>query len=196
MAIVKMKKFKLFALEKDRKPLLKELQKFDYVHFVKTTNKENEDLKEIQIPENINLFKEKSQIEFDMAHYLSGYNGKCSNIHGHRYKLIVSVKSETLHQEGQLRGMVDDFGNIKARLKEIEDLYDHKLVIEDNEDGRLVAQKLSELPNAFKVMLVPYRPTAEEMSRDIFYKLKDMGLNVSEVELFETPTNSCTYSED
>ena len=107
-----------------------------------------------------------------------------------------TVKSETLHQEGQLRGMVDDFGNIKARLKEIEDLYDHKLVIEDNEDGRLVAQKLSELPNAFKVMLVPYRPTAEEMSRDIFYKLKDMGLNVSEVELFETPTNSCTYSED
>ena len=116
------------------------------------------------------MFKVKSQIEFDMAHYLSGYDGKCSNIHGHRYKLIVSVKSETLHQEGQLRGMVDDFGNIKARLKEIEDLYDHKLV--------------------------PYRPTAEEMSRDIFYKLKDMGLNVSEVELFETPTNSCTYSED
>ena len=109
------------------------------------------------------MFKVKSQIEFDMAHYLSGYDGKCSNIHGHRYKLIVSVKSETLHQEGQLRGMVDDFGNIKAR---------------------------------FKVMLVPYRPTAEEMSRDIFYKLKDMGLNVSEVELFETPTNSCTYSED
>ena len=61
MAIVKMKKFKLFALEKDRKPLLKELQKFDYVHFVKTTNEENEDLKEIQIPENISLLKEKSQ---------------------------------------------------------------------------------------------------------------------------------------
>ena len=113
------------------------------------------------------MFKIKSQIEFDMAHYLSGYEGKCSNIHGHRYK-----------------------------LKEIENLYDHKLVIEDNEDGRLVAQKLSELPNAFKVLLVPYRPTAEEMSRDIFYKLKDMGLNVSEVELFETPTNSCTYSEE
>ena len=51
------------------------------------------------------MFKVKSQIEFDMAHYLSGYNGKCSNIHGHRYKLIVSVKSETLHQEGQLRGI-------------------------------------------------------------------------------------------
>ena len=61
MAIVKMKKFKLFALEKDRKALLKELQKFDYVHFIKTSNEENEDLKEVELPENINLLKEKSQ---------------------------------------------------------------------------------------------------------------------------------------
>ena len=74
MAIVKMKKFRLFALEKDRKPLLKELQKFDYVHFIKTSNEENEeneDLKEIQIPENINLIKEKSQKVKWMINYLS-----------------------------------------------------------------------------------------------------------------------------
>ena len=70
MAIVKMKKFKLFALEKDRKPLLKELQKFDYVHFIKTSNEENEDLKEVQIPENINLLKEKSQKVKWMINYL------------------------------------------------------------------------------------------------------------------------------
>ncbi|WP_046058915.1 6-carboxytetrahydropterin synthase, partial [Clostridium sp. IBUN13A] len=38
-------------------------------------------------------------------------------------------------------------------------------------------------------------PTAEEMSRDIFNRLKDMGLSVYEVELFETPNNSCIYSE-
>ena len=144
----------------------------------------------------VNMFKVKSQIEFDMAHYLSGYNGKCSNLHGHRYKLIVSIKSETLHQEGQLKGMVDDFGNIKSKLKEIEDLFDHKLVIENNEEGLLLAKKLKELPNSFDVLLVPYRPTAEEMSRDIFHKLKAMGLDVCEVELFETPTNSCTYTED
>ena len=142
------------------------------------------------------MFKVKSQIEFDMAHYLSGYNGKCSNLHGHRYKLIVSIKSETLPQEGQLKGMVDDFGNIKEKLKKIENLFDHKLVIENNEEGLLVAEKLKELPNSFDVLLVPYRPTAEEMSRDIFHKLKAMGLDVYEVELFETPTNSCTYTED
>ena len=142
------------------------------------------------------MFKVKSQIEFDMAHYLSGYNGKCSNLHGHRYKLIVSIKSETLHQEGQLKGMVDDFGNIKSKLKEIEELFDHKLVIENNEEGLLLAEKLKEFPNSFDVLLVPYRPTAEEMSRDIFHKLRAMGLDVCEVELFETPTNSCTYTED
>ena len=70
MAIVKMKKFKLFALEKDRKSLLKELQKFDYVHFIKTKNEKNEELKEIQISENINQLKEKSQKVKWMLNYL------------------------------------------------------------------------------------------------------------------------------
>ena len=71
MAIVKMKKFKLFALEKDRKSLLKELQKFDYVHFIKTKNEKNEELKEIQISENINQLKEKSQkVKWMLNHLL------------------------------------------------------------------------------------------------------------------------------
>ena len=120
------------------------------------------------------MFKIKSQVEFDTAHYLSGYIGKCSNIHGHRYKLIAKIKSEKLHKEGQLRGMVDDFGNFKNALKEIAEGYDHK----------------------FKIVFVPYRPTAEEMSREIFNKLKAKGFKVYEVELFETPNNSCIYTEE
>ena len=60
MAIVKMKKFKLFALEKDRKSLLKELQKFSYVHFVKT-KEEDESLKEIELNQDKTTIKEKSQ---------------------------------------------------------------------------------------------------------------------------------------
>ena len=142
------------------------------------------------------MFKIKSQVEFDTAHYLSGYKGKCSNIHGHRYKLIAKIKSDTLHKEGQLRGMVDDFGNFKNILKEIAEGYDHKIVIEENEEGKLLAEKLRELPNDFKIVFVPYRPTAEEMSRDIFNKIKSRGLSVCEVELFETPNNSCIYTEE
>ena len=142
------------------------------------------------------MFKIKSEVQFDMAHYLSGYKGKCSNIHGHRYKLIAMLKSETLIEEGQLRGMVDDFSNFKDALKEIADIFDHKLVIEDNEEGKSLAKKLEELPNDFDIYFVNYRPTAEEMSRDIFNRLKINGLAVCEVELFETPNNSCIYTED
>ena len=92
--------------------------------------------------------------------------------------------------------MVDDFGNFKKALKEIEEAFDHKLVIENNEDGRRVYEKLKKLPNDFDMVLVDYRATAEEMSRDIFNRLKNMGLPVIEVELYETPNNSCIYTED
>lgn len=142
------------------------------------------------------MFVIKSEIQFDMAHYLSGYNGKCSNIHGHRYKLIAKLKAETLHKEGQLRGMVDDFSNFKDALKEIGEIFDHKLIIENNEEGKDLATKLNELTNNFNIYFVDYRPTAEEMSRDIFNRLKAKGLAVCEVELFETPNNSCIYTED
>ena len=70
MAIVKMKKFKLFALEKDRKSLLKELQKFSYVHFVKT-KEDDESLKEIELNQDMIIIKEKSQKVKWMLNYFS-----------------------------------------------------------------------------------------------------------------------------
>lgn len=142
------------------------------------------------------MFKIKSEVGFDMAHYLSGYNGKCANIHGHRYRLIAELASETLHESGQLRGMVDDFSNFKNILKTISEIFDHKLVIEDNKEGRELVKKIEELPTEFDIKFVPYRPTAEEMSRDIFNRLKEAQLPVCKVELFETPNNSCIYTEE
>ncbi|HAX73843.1 MAG TPA: 6-carboxytetrahydropterin synthase QueD [Firmicutes bacterium] len=141
------------------------------------------------------MFILKNEVEFDMAHYLSGYEGKCHNIHGHRYRLVTKVSAQTLHTEGQLRGMVDDFSNIKVVLKTIHDLFDHKLVLEDNEEGRLVAKQLEGTGQGFDIYFVPYRPTAEEMSRDIYHRMKALGIDVYEVELYETPTNSCIYTE-
>jgi len=141
------------------------------------------------------MFTIKSEIEMDISHYLAGYDGKCKNLHGHRYRLVVKVSREELYQEGQLRGMVDDFGSVKEALKRIHDHFDHKLLLEDNEEGRKLAHFFVENDMDFDVLLVPYRTTVEEMSRDIFRQLRADGLNVSEVELFETPTNSCIYSE-
>jgi len=142
------------------------------------------------------MFILKNEIQFDSAHYLSGYDGKCSNLHGHRYRLIVKVSSEMLHETGQLRGMVEDFTDIKNVLKTIDALFDHKLILEDNEDGRAVASQLNILPNDFDILFVPYRPTVEEMARHIFQLIKETGIHVCEVELFETPTNSCIYREN
>ena len=142
------------------------------------------------------MFKIKNKIEFDTAHYLSGYDGKCANIHGHRYKLIVSICSEELQREGHSRGMVEDFSKIKEVRKEVETFFDHKLLIEDNDDGRRASDALKSLPNGFDVVMMPFRPTCAEMSRYIFNMLRGKGLNVSEVELFETPNNSCVYSVD
>lgn len=142
------------------------------------------------------MFILKSEVQFDTAHYLSGYDGKCANLHGHRYRVIAKVASETLHTDGQLRGMVEDFGTIKQALKKVERLFDHKLLIEDNGEGREVARQLKEGPTEFDLFMVPYRPTAEEMSRHIYQLLKEMNMQICEVEVFETPTNSCSYSEE
>ena len=141
------------------------------------------------------MFILKNEIQFDTAHYLSGYEGKCSNIHGHRYRLVVELSSDTLQASGQCRGMVADFSDVKKAMRAIVEQYDHKLLIEDNEDGRAVAEVLSNVPNQFAIVMVPYRPTAEEMSRDIYYQMKNAGYPVYSVELYETPTNSCKYFE-
>lgn len=142
------------------------------------------------------MFILKSEIEFDSAHFLSGYEGKCANIHGHRYRLIVKIKGDKLKTSGNDRAMVEDFSFIKSALREIHDLFDHKIIIEDDEIGKDLINKLKTVPQEFKYELVQYRPTVEEMSRNIFFIIKGKGINIYEVELFETPTNSCIYRED
>ena len=137
------------------------------------------------------MYKIKSEIQFDMAHFLEGYDGKCANIHGHRYRVKAVFAADDVMQSGTCRGMVEDFTVIKRHLKEIGKFFDHKLVIEDTEEGRHMSDLL---PN-HDIVLVPYRPTAELMARDIYTRLKDKGLKISSVEVFETPTNSCEYYE-
>ena len=141
------------------------------------------------------MFTIKNEIQFDTAHYLSGYLGKCANIHGHRYRLIVKIAREELHADGHLRGMVEDFSHIKTVLREVEAEFDHKLLVEDNEEGRRLTEALRSIKPDLAVCLFPTRPTVEEMSRYIFRLIRQKGLDVTEVELFETPGNSCIYCE-
>ena len=52
------------------------------------------------------MYKIRIEESFDSAHFLAGYEGKCSNLHGHRWRIVMEAKAETLHEDGQLRGMV------------------------------------------------------------------------------------------
>ncbi len=55
----------------------------------------------------------RTEGHFDSAHFLANYEGKCRNIHGHRWVVDVEVKSESLQAGGQLDGMIIDFGDLK-----------------------------------------------------------------------------------
>ena len=70
-----------------------------------------------------------SEASFDSAHFLLGYNGKCKNIHGHRWTVKMEIYGDKLKKEGHLRGMLIDFGDIKGMLKELADYFDHSFII-------------------------------------------------------------------
>ncbi len=137
------------------------------------------------------MFTLKIEQSFDSAHFLQGYIGKCSNIHGHRWRVIVQIQSEKLINSGEKRGMIVDFGDIKNDLKNLVDIFDHALVIEKDTMRELTLSCLKE--DGFKIVEVDFRATAEMFAQHIFNKIEVMGYNVKNVEVFETPTNSATY---
>ena len=135
----------------------------------------------------------KSEHSFDSAHFLSGYEGKCANIHGHRWKVEVEVQSETLLKSGQLSGMIVDFGDLKKDVKAMVDFYDHALIIEE---GSMRSETLNFIKeDGFNVLMVDFRTTAENFAAFFFKLMKDKSYNVKSTTVYETPTNSATYEE-
>ena len=88
----------------------------------------------------------QTKASFDAAHFLWKYEGKCRNIHGHRWNVVAKIKSQELEREGQTRGMVVDFGNLKNDLKVFCDYFDHSLIYET---GSLKAETVAALQKSF-----------------------------------------------
>ena len=135
----------------------------------------------------------KTEASFDSAHFLAGYEGKCSNIHGHRWKIILEVKTEELKDDVQHRGMYVDFGELKKDLRELADSMDHALIIEKNTLKETTLEALKS--ENFHIIALDFRPTAENMARDFHEKIKALGYNMHAVTVYETPTNGATYME-
>ena len=72
----------------------------------------------------------KTEATFDSAHFLRGYNGKCANLHGHTWRVEVTVGSDTLTASGEQRGMVIDFADLKKAVRNLADRFDHTLIYE------------------------------------------------------------------
>ncbi len=135
----------------------------------------------------------RTEQSFDSAHFLAGYEGKCSNLHGHRWRVIAEVCSGKLREEGQLRGMVTDFGDIKEDLKELADAYDHAFIYERDSLRESTLKALRE--EQFHLIEVPFRPTAENFARHFYGLLKEKGYQMKAVEVYETPNNCAIYCE-
>ena len=105
------------------------------------------------------------EFSFDSAHYLPDYHGKCENMHGHTYKMHVTVEGEV-----QADGMVIDFVKLKEIVKtKVIDKLDHQILNE------IIAK-----PSAENIVIWAW----EELKND---------LNLFEIKLWETPTSFVTY---
>ena len=133
----------------------------------------------------------KTAAAFDSAHFLAGYNGKCANLHGHHWVIEVEAGQETLQAEGEKRGMVIDYGDLKKAVRALADSFDHALIYEA---GSLKAATLAALSDEnFRMIEVPYRPTAENFAKAFYEALSADGLPVLRVTVYETPDNSARY---
>lgn len=139
------------------------------------------------------MYTLKTEHSFDSAHFLSGYEGKCANIHGHRWRVIIEVMGEKVEAKGQIRDMIVDFGTLKSEVKSEVDYFDHSLIIEKGTLREKTMEALNE--EGFKIIKVPFRPTAESFAKYFYDKFKERGYNVKKAVVYETPNNCASYSE-
>ena len=132
------------------------------------------------------------QFNFETGHALYGYDGKCKNVHGHSYKLYVTVLGTPIADSSHVKyGMVIDFSDLKKIVKEeIVDLFDHATVFNKNTPHLELAKILSD--RGHDVILVDYQPTSEMMVIDFAEKIKmrlPKNIKLHAIKLQETDTS-------
>lgn len=138
------------------------------------------------------------QIEIDMGHRVPNHKSKCRNLHGHRYKIEVGVDDKLITTKGSSdEGMVIDFSDLKLIImQEIDRNFDHGFVMYENDDFSFEFKKLRNTENQ-KIIFVPFIPTAENLSKHWYElikpKLKEKGIKIKYVKVWETPTSTATY---
>lgn len=148
-----------------------------------------EDIETIQIPYLCTMIRITKIFTFETAHVLYNYDGKCKNMHGHSYKLFVTVKGRPVNDlENPKNGMVVDFGDIKSIVKsEIVDVWDHSVLINGLSPHRELGETLEN--QGHKVIYCTFQPTCENMLYAIAAKVKlklPEGISLAYLKLHET----------
>jgi 6-pyruvoyltetrahydropterin/6-carboxytetrahydropterin synthase len=138
---------------------------------------------------NIRITK---QFSFETGHALYGYDGKCKNVHGHSYRLDVTVIGVPITDNTHVKhGMVIDFGDLKKIVKdEIVDVFDHATLFNKNTPHVELAKELES--RGHNVLLVNYQPTSEMMVIDFADKIKKhlpKNIKLHSLKLQETATS-------
>lgn len=132
---------------------------------------------------------------FEAAHVLYGYDGKCKNVHGHSYKLFVTLKGvpiDDIHHEKN--GMVMDFGDLKSIVnEEIVDVWDHAIMLNALSPHQILGKDLEK--QGHKVIYCNYQPTCENMLYDIAKKIKSRLPNHVQLVYLKLHETENSYGE-
>jgi 6-pyruvoyltetrahydropterin/6-carboxytetrahydropterin synthase len=146
----------------------------------------------------MSIIRITKEFRFEAAHALHGYDGPCKSIHGHSYKLAVTVTGTPLgDKEFPKAGMVMDFGDLNRIInKSIIDVVDHSLIL--NRDYPLEdVQTISEI--FCNIVWVDYQPTSENMLTDFSKKiilLLPEGIRLFSLRLRETDNSYAEWYAD
>ena len=137
------------------------------------------------------MYSLKTESAFDSAHFLTDYDGKCENLHGHRWRVVAYIEVEELQDSGTMKDMVVDFTVFKRDVRALALELDHTFIVEE---GSLAPETVAALEGeSFRLYFVPFRTTSENLAKYFFERLADMGYPVSQIEMYETPNNCAIY---
>lgn len=140
------------------------------------------------------MYELKTDAFFDSAHFLSDYHGTCENLHGHRWRIEVTIGSAELGTTGTEKCMVRDFTDFKFAVRNLACEFDHTFLVEEGTLSKKTIKALRK--EGFEIKLLPFRTTAENLAHHFFERLEEVGIPVVQVEVDETPNNRAIYRRD
>jgi 6-pyruvoyltetrahydropterin/6-carboxytetrahydropterin synthase len=128
-------------------------------------------------------------IRFDAAHILTNHQGLCKNLHGHTYRVDVSVTQG----DGDTSDMVIDFKDLKRIASEVVcERFDHAFIYNTESAGEREIAAVVE-KNGMRTVAIPFRSTAENLARMFYRELKVRIPGLSAVKVWETAESCAEY---